>query len=112
MTEEALPLVHCYCFSAEDAAQDGWLRVGAALGVDMRGRATRAHKVRSVAPGKDMYCLEFRLPLDAALAPPTYAPTAASPLAKRARLSADDASAPPQAGAFQHGSVHTPTQQL
>ena len=72
VTEEALPLVHCYCFSAEDAAQDGWLRVGAALGVDMRGRATRAHKVRSVAPGKDMYCLEFRLPLDAALAPPTY----------------------------------------
>jgi tRNA (guanine37-N1)-methyltransferase len=57
------PLVHCYCFTRLEGAdlqlQEASERVAAALGfppVDLRVRP-----VRSVAPGKMMLCIEFRL---------------------------------------------------
>jgi tRNA (guanine37-N1)-methyltransferase len=52
-------MIHCYCFSKEvDQHKDVLDRVEKILGkVD-----AQIHKVRNVAPKKDMFCISFRLP--------------------------------------------------
>jgi len=60
-----LPMIHCYTFSrADDPAADAAERTAAALGVsfeELQGSSVR--NVRAVAPGKEMLCVTFRLPL-------------------------------------------------
>jgi len=64
--EGMMPMVHCHCFTREvedqtRAEMDITQRVEAKLGRALTDSAT-FHLVRSVAPGKDMYCISFRLP--------------------------------------------------
>ena len=56
--EEELPMVHCYCFyeSEEGIVEDASEQVGGRI------REYSIHKVRNVAPKKNMYCISFRLP--------------------------------------------------
>ena len=83
-----MPIVHCYCFTREidphGAEADirqvcghaGYARcavmtvfcqrVEAKIGSELGSEVT-FHKVRSVAPNKDMYCISFRLPHEVAL---------------------------------------------
>ncbi|KAG9314128.1 Met-10+ like-protein-domain-containing protein [Chiua virens] len=66
-----MPMVHCYCFTRElephKAEADIRQRAEAKMGSKLGGDET-FHKVRSVAPNKDMYCISFRLPRSVALA--------------------------------------------
>ncbi|CCM00027.1 uncharacterized protein FIBRA_02053 [Fibroporia radiculosa] len=68
---DAMPWVHCYCFTRElepeKAAVDIRQRVEERLGHAV-GQDTSFYLVRSVAPNKDMYCVSFRLPYDVAFA--------------------------------------------
>lgn len=68
---ETMPMVHCHCFTREletDAARkDIQQRVEEQLGHPL-GKDVSLHFVRSVAPSKDMYCISFRLPQEAAFA--------------------------------------------
>ncbi|KAN0100387.1 Met-10+ like domain containing protein [Tylopilus felleus] len=65
-----MPIVHCYCFTREidphGAEADIRQRVEAKIGSELGSEVT-FHKVRSVAPNKDMYCISFRLPHEVAL---------------------------------------------
>lgn len=70
--EGKMPMIHCHCFTreAEDqmrAEKDIKQRVEGKLGHVLTGDVM-FHVVRSVAPGKDMYCVSFRLPEDVAFA--------------------------------------------
>ncbi|PAV22075.1 tRNA (guanine-N(1)-)-methyltransferase [Pyrrhoderma noxium] len=61
---ESLPLIHCHCFTrfvGDEAEADIRERVETVLGGKLEGDE-KIHLVRSVAPGKDMYCISFRLP--------------------------------------------------
>ncbi|KAF8140523.1 Met-10+ like-protein-domain-containing protein [Boletus edulis] len=66
-----MPMVHCYCFTREldphRAEADIRQRAEANIGAEL-GNEVMFHKVRSVAPNKDMYCISFRLPREVALA--------------------------------------------
>ncbi|KAF8560111.1 hypothetical protein OG21DRAFT_1492514 [Imleria badia] len=65
-----MPMVHCYCFTREldphKAEADIRQRAEAKIGTEI-GREVTFHKVRSVAPTKDMYCISFRLPREVAI---------------------------------------------
>lgn len=64
--EKDLPMIHCYCFSRaskEDLDLDVIRRVENILGVL---QSPIVHKVRNVAPNKNMMCISFRLPKEAA----------------------------------------------
>jgi tRNA (guanine37-N1)-methyltransferase len=65
-----MPMVHCYCFTREldphKAEADIRQRAEAKIGTEL-GNEVTFHKVRSVAPNKDMYCISFRLPREVAL---------------------------------------------
>jgi len=70
--EGRMPMVHCHCFTREvedqtRAERDVRQRVEEKLGHELTDGAT-FHLVRSVAPGKDMYCISFRLPQAVAFA--------------------------------------------
>ncbi|KIY73575.1 guanine-N(1)--methyltransferase [Cylindrobasidium torrendii FP15055 ss-10] len=60
-----MPMVHCHCFTREmeedKAHEDILQRVEARLGARPE-EVREIHHVRSVAPGKEMYCISFRLP--------------------------------------------------
>jgi len=62
---DVMPMIHCYCFTRElesDKAEvDIRKRVEEQLGHPLVDEVA-LHMVRSVAPGKDMYCISFRLP--------------------------------------------------
>ncbi|KAI6047872.1 Met-10+ like-protein-domain-containing protein [Pisolithus marmoratus] len=62
---DAMPVIHCYCFTRElepvRAEADIRLRVEAKIGHKIE-EDVNLHLVRSVAPNKDMYCISFRLP--------------------------------------------------
>ncbi|KAF9074908.1 Met-10+ like-protein-domain-containing protein [Rhodocollybia butyracea] len=64
-----MPMIHCHCFTreleTEQAETDIKQRVEDRLGRPFREDAV-IRKVRSVAPGKEMYCISFRLPSDVA----------------------------------------------
>jgi len=66
-----MPMVHCYCFTREldprKAEADIRQRAEAKIGTELGSEVT-FHKVRSVAPNKDMYCISLRLPHEVALA--------------------------------------------
>jgi tRNA (guanine37-N1)-methyltransferase len=56
------PVIHCYCFSAEeDPAADAVKRIEAVMKCSIQG-ACSVHRVRDVAPRKIMLCVSFRLP--------------------------------------------------
>lgn len=81
---DVMPMIHCYCFTRElesdkaevDIRKVRFFFLGAAAfhGVDVWFQRVEEqlghplvdevalHMVRSVAPGKDMYCISFRLP--------------------------------------------------
>ncbi|KAF8078969.1 Met-10+ like-protein-domain-containing protein [Lyophyllum atratum] len=62
---DVTPMVHCHCFTRElepDKAEADIRQLGAALTTDVS-----LHLVRSVAPGKEMYCISFRLPSEVLL---------------------------------------------
>ncbi|KAF9041838.1 hypothetical protein BDZ89DRAFT_944477 [Hymenopellis radicata] len=65
-----MPMVHCHCFSREaeeeKAGADILERVALKLGRRPANDVSLFH-VRSVAPGKEMYCISFRLPREVAL---------------------------------------------
>jgi len=70
--EGRMPMIHCHCFTREvedqtRAERDIKQRVEAKLRHALNDEAT-CHLVRSVAPGKDMYCISFRLPQHVAFA--------------------------------------------
>ncbi|KAF9650538.1 hypothetical protein BDM02DRAFT_3154834 [Thelephora ganbajun] len=70
--EGKMPMVHCHCFTREvedqtRAERDIKQRVEEKLGHALTD-SMAFHLVRSVAPGKDMYCISFRLPRDVAFA--------------------------------------------
>mmetsp|Transcript_4037 Transcript_4037/g.11487 ORF Transcript_4037/g.11487 Transcript_4037/m.11487 type:complete len:136 (+) Transcript_4037:3-410(+) len=56
-------VVHCYCFAREKDRPEEEIhpRMVAAMGCVPPG--TRIREVRDVAPKKNMYCVEFSLPL-------------------------------------------------
>ncbi|KAK7058545.1 tRNA(m(1)G37)methyltransferase [Paramarasmius palmivorus] len=66
---DKMPLIHCHCFTRElepenaeiDIRQRVEEKLGSAISEDMK-----VVFVRSVAPGKDMYCVSFRLPVEVA----------------------------------------------
>lgn len=58
-----LPRIHCYLFSREN--QDPLEIVREELGGELEDAV--CHWVRNVAPGKEMYCVSFRLPLAVAV---------------------------------------------
>ncbi|KAG7099715.1 hypothetical protein E1B28_001533 [Marasmius oreades] len=64
-----MPMIHCHCFTRElqqdEAVQDIQRRVGEKLGHPITEDVSIT-LVRSVAPGKDMYCVSFRLPSEVA----------------------------------------------
>lgn len=64
-----MPTVHCHCFEevCDDAEQRVIQRTKASLGVDALEGEVKVHRVRSVAPNKDMFCISFSLPLAVAL---------------------------------------------
>nr|XP_031858415.1 uncharacterized protein CI109_006178 [Kwoniella shandongensis]KAA5525487.1 hypothetical protein CI109_006178 [Kwoniella shandongensis] len=70
-----MPIVHCYCFTREiereKAEPDILKRASEYLSYDLTPQVEdyNLHHVRSVAPNKDMYCLEFRLPREIAFRP-------------------------------------------
>ncbi|KAF8899081.1 hypothetical protein BD779DRAFT_1689909 [Infundibulicybe gibba] len=68
---DALPMIHCHCFTRElepeKAEEDIRKRVEDKLGCALSEDVT-FHLVRSVAPNKEMYCISFRLPSEAAFA--------------------------------------------
>ena len=60
-----LPRIHCYSFSkADDIVADGIQQACKGIGVDTLDKLTSisVRSVRSVAPKKDMICIEFNLP--------------------------------------------------
>lgn len=62
---EARPIVHAYCFSkAEDPTAEALARASAILGCALvNGKnGVSVHRVRDVAPKKEMLCLSFPLP--------------------------------------------------
>ncbi|CAI9100280.1 OLC1v1037244C1 [Oldenlandia corymbosa var. corymbosa] len=57
----SLPLIHCYCFKRSSETMDFIIsKAESALGASIQDPVF--HKVRGVAPYKDMFCLSFRLP--------------------------------------------------
>ncbi|KAF8204026.1 Met-10+ like-protein-domain-containing protein [Pholiota molesta] len=66
---DEMPMVHCHCFTRElepaRAEADIRQRVEEKLGHPLTGEV-KLHLVRSVAPNKEMYCISFRLPREAA----------------------------------------------
>ncbi|KAJ8084577.1 tRNA(m(1)G37)methyltransferase [Marasmius tenuissimus] len=66
---DKMPMVHCHCFTREleqeGAERDIRQRVEEKLGAPISEEVSMI-LVRSVAPGKDMYCVSFRLPPDVA----------------------------------------------
>ncbi|TFK77438.1 hypothetical protein BDN72DRAFT_867141 [Pluteus cervinus] len=66
---DIMPMVHCHCFTRElereRAEADILQRVSETLGHPV-GDDVSLHLVRSVAPGKEMYCISFRLPREVA----------------------------------------------
>ncbi|KAE9409111.1 hypothetical protein BT96DRAFT_1089862 [Gymnopus androsaceus JB14] len=64
-----MPMIHCHCFTREleqeQAEVDIKKRVEKKLGRPVQDDVA-IRKVRSVAPGKEMYCISFRLPLEVA----------------------------------------------
>ncbi|KAJ7597397.1 Met-10+ like-protein-domain-containing protein [Mycena floridula] len=67
---EQMPLIHCYCFTREleqePAEIDIRKRVQESLGESVTEDVV-VRRVRSVAPGKEMYCITFRLPAGVAV---------------------------------------------
>ncbi|KAK0466351.1 Met-10+ like-protein-domain-containing protein [Desarmillaria tabescens] len=65
-----MPMVHCHCFTREleedNARVDILKRVEQVLGHSVSEDVCIVH-IRSVAPGKEMYCISFRLPREVAL---------------------------------------------
>lgn len=68
----SLPTVHCYGFSSapdpEARIVDVVKRVGESLGTPIV--EPEVYNVRNVAPSKDMMCVSFRVPAEAAVARP------------------------------------------
>ncbi|KAJ4485747.1 Met-10+ like-protein-domain-containing protein [Lentinula aciculospora] len=66
-----MPIIHCHCFTreleSEKAEADIRQRIEEKLGAPLQDD-TEYRKVRSVAPGKEMYCISFRLPSEVACA--------------------------------------------
>ncbi|KAG7452246.1 uncharacterized protein BT62DRAFT_881844, partial [Guyanagaster necrorhizus] len=60
-----MPMIHCHCFTRE-LEEDRARRVEQVLGHPASEDVCIVH-VRSVAPGKEMYCISFRLPREVAL---------------------------------------------
>ncbi|KIK70621.1 hypothetical protein GYMLUDRAFT_65841 [Collybiopsis luxurians FD-317 M1] len=65
-----MPMIHCHCFTREleqeGAEKDIKQRVEEKLGGPVENDVA-IRKVRSVAPGKEMYCISFRLPREVAV---------------------------------------------
>lgn len=62
-----LPKIHCYCFSShDDYTTDIIQKANEYLNNTLSAEIANIHHVRTVAPNKDMYCLSFSLPPDAA----------------------------------------------
>lgn len=72
LKQEEMPVVHVHCFSkAQDLEADALAQVSESLGYRMDAQSPHlidVHRVRDVAPGKEMLCVSFRLPLEVALA--------------------------------------------
>ncbi|KAI9342796.1 guanine(37)-N1-methyltransferase [Zopfochytrium polystomum] len=65
--ESKLPLIHCYCFSkAADLEADVRERVQEAIGFTFQPGQLKVHRVRDVAPKKEMLCVSFYLPKEVA----------------------------------------------
>ncbi|KAJ4002268.1 Met-10+ like-protein-domain-containing protein [Lentinula boryana] len=64
-----MPIIHCHCFTRESELEQAEIdirqRVEEKLEVSLQGDV-EFKKVRSVAPGKEMYCVSFRLPPEVA----------------------------------------------
>ncbi|KAF6766703.1 hypothetical protein DFP72DRAFT_985672 [Ephemerocybe angulata] len=67
---ELMPMIHCHCFTREleqdKAEADIRGRVEEKIGCSLTDEVSY-HHVRSVAPSKEMYCISFRLPAEAAV---------------------------------------------
>ncbi|KAJ1563156.1 tRNA (guanine(37)-N1)-methyltransferase, partial [Cladochytrium tenue] len=62
-----LPTIHCYCFSkADDCEADALRQVQESIGCQIPPGDVRVHRVRDVAPKKEMLCVSFKLPREAA----------------------------------------------
>ncbi|KAI9204908.1 guanine(37)-N1-methyltransferase [Polychytrium aggregatum] len=69
--DDKLPIVHVHCFSkAEDLDADVIERAEHYLGASIKGCVVNIHRVRDVAPKKEMLCLSFRIPPAVAYADP------------------------------------------
>ncbi|KAI9331963.1 guanine(37)-N1-methyltransferase [Obelidium mucronatum] len=69
-----LPIIHCHCFSTDmdNLEGDVWKRAETHLGFKIpQENIIKIHRVRDVAPKKEMLCISFRLPAEAAFAKPT-----------------------------------------
>ncbi|KAJ3249392.1 tRNA(m(1)G37)methyltransferase [Chytriomyces hyalinus] len=69
----SLPIIHCHCFSTvmEDLEGDVHKRAEKYLGCAIPAEnIIKIHRVRDVAPKKEMLCISFRLPAEAAYANP------------------------------------------
>ncbi|KAJ3291314.1 tRNA(m(1)G37)methyltransferase [Rhizoclosmatium sp. JEL0117] len=70
---QSLPIIHVHCFSnvIDDLEGDVWRRAETFLGCDIpQENIIKIHRVRDVAPKKEMLCISFRLPAEAAYAKP------------------------------------------
>lgn len=63
MKWQALPTIHCYCFSQSDQPEDDAKQtVERVLGCSLSPDSHEVRRVRNVAPNKDMLCVTFTLP--------------------------------------------------
>ena len=66
----ALPMIHVHCFSkADDPEKDAVEQIEKVLGCSIKDEIKMVHRVRDVAPKKEMLCVSFRLPRQIAFQP-------------------------------------------
>jgi tRNA (guanine37-N1)-methyltransferase len=86
---ESLPIIHCHCFSKEEDCEADILKVHSMLqtwthmfliyfvqraeeilGTKLGDNLVKIHRVRDVAPKKEMLCISFKLPEEIAYSEP------------------------------------------
>ncbi|KAJ3855274.1 Met-10+ like-protein-domain-containing protein [Lentinula lateritia] len=62
-----MPTIHCHCFTRELEPEQAEIDIKRRVEEKLGGPIdAEIRKVRSVAPGKEMYCISFRLPFEVA----------------------------------------------